>query len=397
MNRQPDHFPSVLRMPAVRHIACAGLGLAALLAAGCGVRPLPAVAPDWFETIRTSGWDSHVDHPEACWSPTGEEILARTAQGFVVYQEGDPSRQQTTYLSDEGRESGHPQWVNDGEVVFGPVTNATRLDDGRVAASGGGVVVVDISGSVVKRHQLSDEGYRPRVGRGVIGHKDIQPSSDPLIYVQIEDHMAAYDADGVMFDLGRGFFPEPRRDDSGAWCYQETPVSEPDWWTGKPVRSPLVVDWGGKQIELFTGASQARWTKDGGLIVTMLRAEPPASGPWTGGGTDVMWIPGRGQAPRLVAPDASEADPNPSYAVVACTTNDGHVLIVARDGSARVDLGPGHHPQWNHDGTRLLIEQDPVPDVADATDPTAPSRTRRSAGPPRQHLTVFVFRIGPQQ
>jgi hypothetical protein len=368
------------------------LGLLAALSmlGACGDdRSLPRVAPSWFETIRTYGWDSRVDDPEASWSPDGDEILARRAQGFVVYQEGDPSRQRTEFRSEEGRESGHPQWVNAGEVVFGPLTNADKLADGRVVVAGGGVVVVDISGERPRKHQLCDSGYRPRVGKG-------------QIIVQVEDRMISYDPLGNALELGHGFFAEPRRDDSGAWCYQVTPVSEPDYWTGRPVRSPLVVNWGDGHVDLVPGGTQARWTRDGGLLLTVLRSEPPPDGPWTAGGTDVMWIPRHGQAPRLVQADASDGDPNPAYAVVAATSADGHVLIVARDGSARIDLGPGRHPQWNHDGTRLLIEQSPEDLPAElpsdqAGPPAGLGRHRRIPAKPGQHLTVYVFRIGPPQ
>jgi hypothetical protein len=371
-----------------------GAAMAALVAAsvlacvGCSSPPHRA-APEEFQVIRTYGWDAAVD-PQAAWAPRSYRVVAREAGGFVILQEANSGKPREKFLSSEKRETHHPAWINEQEIVFGPAANALRLADGRVVPASDGLTVVTIGGLKPEQKQLSKVGYRPRVGQG-------------HVFAQVEDRMDKIDATGEIEDFGQGFFAQPQPVGEGV-CWQETPVSEPDWWTGKPVRSKLVIRWNWRRTDTVAGGSEARWSSDGGVAATVLRAEPAAGAAWDSAGTDVVFIPGPGKPAVVVAHDAREPAPHPTQPVIAVATADGRIVLVSRDGAHRVEVAEGRRPQWSHDGTRLMVEESRAPEPAAV--PTVPADqhantatagaiygSRPGSSEQTKRLTVYVFRF----
>ncbi|MBA2479362.1 MAG: hypothetical protein H0V44_01770 [Planctomycetes bacterium] len=351
--------------------------------AGCASRA--QVAPKDFEVIRSYGFDAGVD-PQPSWSPESYRIVARDAGGFVVLQEVDGNKGRQKFTSSEKRETHHPVWINEQEVVFGPKANAERVPDGRVVPASDGLTVVTIGGLKPEQKLLTKVGYRPRVGQA-------------HVFAQVEDRMDKIDEHGDIEDFGQGFFAEPQWTGEGV-CWQETPVTEPDWWTGKPVRSNLVIRWNWRRTDVVPGGIQPRWTYDGGVVATVLRAEPGPGAAWDQGGTDVVFVGGPRQAPVVIARDAREPAPHPTKSVIAVATADNRIVLVSRDGSQRADIAAGRRPQWSFDGTRLLVEHVPEPAAAAAIPSMRPDDRERSAqgregNVQAKRLTIYVLRIGP--
>ncbi|MBA3707567.1 MAG: hypothetical protein H0W83_01960 [Planctomycetes bacterium] len=360
---------------------------------GCAARPTASL-PEDFEIIRSYGWDTSVADPEASWSPATNKVVARDAGGFVILLEGDTGTGRQRFASKERRETHHPVWINEQEVVFGPSANAERLPDGRVVPASEGLTVVTLNGATPLQKLLSKVGYRPRIGKD-------------RIFAQVEDHIVTIDEFGGKEDFGPpGFFAEPQRDGDGV-CWQETPVTEPDWWTGKPVRSNLVIRWSWRQVDQLPGGLEPRWTNSGGVVATVLRAEPASGQPWYEVGTDVVHIAGPKRAPVVVAHNARDASPHPTQPVIAVATPDGRIAIVSCDGTHRVDIAEGRHPQWSPDGTRLLVEEarssapPALPSLREEDRSRAAEAVARAPGnvdhqPKRLTVHVFKFNPGPR-
>ncbi len=339
----------------------------ALAASSCSERP--SAGPEAFESIRQYGWDVPVGEPEAAWSPVSDRVVSRAQGGFLVLSEDTGSHAQQKFTSNENRETRFPAWINEDQVVFGPGKNAEKLSDGRVISSPEGLTVVTLGKNPLQK-QLAKFGYRPRVGQ-------------KHVFAQVGDKIVGIDELGDAREFGIGFFAEPEAAGPGmAW--QETPVYEEDFWTGKPVRSNLVIRWRPGQIDQIPGAVQPRWTSDGALTATVLRGDPQLQHAWWDAGTDVVLIPGRGKAPVIIAHDARDPAPHPIQPVVAVTTSDGKIALVSRDGAHRVEIAEGRHPAWNHDGTRLMIEENAGPTPL----PTTIAKPKSGA-----RLTVLVFAI----
>jgi hypothetical protein len=346
--------------------AAAGLALFAL--AGCGSRP-PSAAPGDFSIIRQYGWDCDVADPQAAWSPNDYRVAARSANGFIIVQDETGQKPAETYRSVERRESHFLAWINPDQVVFGPDRNADKLADGRVVAVPEGLTVVTI-GRAPQQRQLTKLGYHPRVGQG-------------HIFAQAEDRLLRIDETGAIEEFGRGFLPEPQRVGDGV-AWQETPVLSDDWWTGKPVRSNLIIRWKSGRADQLPAGVQPCWSADGGLAATTLRADPQPGQYWWKAGSDVVFIAGPGRPAVLVARDARDPAPHPTQPVIAVSTNEGKVALVSRDGAQRVDIADGCNPHWSWDGTRLLIEQAP---------PETPPLPTMPGARGRNHLTVLVLAV----
>ncbi len=159
--------------------------------------------------------------------------------------------------------------------------------------------------------------------------------------------------------------------------------------------------WRPGAVDLIHAAVEPRWCADGSLLATVLRADPPAKGPWWKSGTDVVWLSGPGAAARLLAHDARDAAPHPTRALVAVASNAGRVLLVTRDGAKSVDFCAGCRPRWNFDGTRLLVQDRPSDPPATTqglpgSEGTATEENQitaaAGAGAPN-HLTVYVLTL----
>ncbi len=370
-------------------LACGALSLGACLGMDRPVAPPPLAPldPSALTLIRSYGWSTSVADPQASWAPGDNRVLARASSGCEVFVGNDGDSPSELYHSVERRPSWDPAWVNANQVVFGPRDNVQRLDDGRVVPTVDGLTLLSL-GADPKPMPLTKLGFRPRV-------------ADNGMYVQSEDRILAIDIAGTVTEFGRGFFAEPQRGGPGiAW--QETPVTETDWWTGRAIRSDLDVRWRPGSVDLIHAAVEPRWCADGGILATVLRADPPANGPWWKAGTDVVYLAGPGKAPRVVAHDARDASPHPTRALVAVASATGRVLLIARDGSKSVDFCAGCHPRWNFDGTRLLVQDRPseppaaapgMPGSEGGADASANVITAAAGGGAPNHLTVYVFTL----
>jgi len=348
-----------------------GLSLASLTALGChqAARVQAPTVPADFSIIRSYGWDTEVVNPQPQWSPDDYRLVVRDASGFEILSGDDGTTPPDVYRSVEGRETFSPIWLDSDHVLFGPSHNVERLTDGRIVPDVQGLTRVLI-GSKPENKQFASVGYRPRLGHG-------------RIFAQSEDHIVTIDALGHDEEFGPGFYAEPERGGAStkegegvAW--QETPVFETDWWTGKPVRSDLVIHWPKGQVDLLLAGVQPAWTSRGGLVATVLRADPTPGVSWWKAGTDVVSIAHPGASPLTVCHDAREPACHPHLPIIAVTTTAGEVVLCSEDGTQSKDLGPGSNPVWSFDGERLAV-----------LDPTSDAPRHSN------HITIYVLSTRP--
>ena len=330
-----------LRLPALTLL----LAAAAVVGGLTSCQPRTTVDPDGLSVIRSYHFEGTVSDPQPTWNPVSYLIAARTIDGFALLQEGQG--RQERFASEEARQTWYPAWINRDQFVFGPMHNVTAVPDGRVVASTDGLTVVTVEDNGLKcsatRAVLSSLGFRPR------------PAGE-RIFAQAEDKMIIVDSSGKVSDAGEGFFPEPQADGEGV-AWQETPLSETDAWTGKSGKGRLFVRWKPGQVSEVPGGCEARWTADGGLVCTVLRADPPADKPWWSVGTDVVYLAGPDAAPVVVAKNARGAAPHPKEPMIAVSDAAAGIRIVSlRQPQAAEQLlsAMGSSPAWSHDGLRIL-------------------------------------------
>jgi hypothetical protein len=212
---------------------------------------------------------------------------------------------------------------------------------------------------------ITTYGYRPKVwGRNLV------TASEDRIYV--------VDPFGAITEFGPGFMPEPQRKGEGiAW--QDRPVFEADHWTGATSkRGNLLIRWRSGVTTTVANAVEARWTANGGVLCTVMRAEPVPGQPWWSGGTDLYFVADAKATPTLVAVDARSGAPHPSEAVCAAVGKSGALIICGYDGTFRHQVAPlGDAPGWSHDGRRLMAEE-PI-----------------EGKPETRYLHVYVFKSIP--
>jgi len=344
-------------------LACSAF---AVSQSGCGA-PRARLDPTGVSVIRTYELASTVINPSPAWNPQSYMIAVRSLGGFGLLQEGQGH--QEYFESRENRPTFFPTWINREQFIFGPRHNVASLADGRVVAATDGLTIVTVFDtglkSTIESAAFSSTGYHPRAGGN-------------LIYAQVEDKMIVLDSTGRNSDAGEGFYPEPQNNGPGV-CWQETPIFEPDRWTGKPPRGRLIIRWSPGQITEVPGGCEARWTPDGGVVCTVLRGDPGVEQWWLAG-TDVMYIAPRGSVPRLIAKDARSPDVHPHEPVVAVGDSvNGVRLVSLSDPQApeRFLTAVGGEPQWSYDGLRLLVV------------------TVRGGEQPAM-ITVYVLKAAPQ-
>jgi hypothetical protein len=327
---------------AMKHLAVLA---AVLLLAACGERPPLEPA---LKVVRTYGWESAVTDPAPAWHPSTYRLVARTKGGFLVLEEG---RKTGTYASEERRETYFPEWLNADQFIFGPGRNVTRMADGSVVPPSDGLTVVtlDAKGQNPQRRQLCDRGFRPR------------PGPDATVFAQWGQRILRVERDGAHAVFCDGFDPLPQRDGPGL-CFRETPVFEPDYWTGKPALGRMFVRWDEGRVDALPGAVQAEWTRRGGVLATVVDAAPAGPEWWTAG-TRVVHLAGPGAAPVELARNVRDPAANPAYDLWAWTAEDGALWVgVLRPGVPAMRIADrGGRPRWSHDGLRLVCEEPPLP------------------------------------
>jgi hypothetical protein len=330
---------------------------------GCG-GPRPLVGPNDFKELRTYGWETTVPDPQAQWNPETYQVLTRAAGGFVIFDEG--KGKQAYFASNEQRGTHYPVWISRNQFAFGPGENLIRTSDGALVPNAEGLTVVTIGDKLAMTTKtITKVGFRPRVW----GER---------LVAEYQERILLVDGHGTTSEYDRGFFPEPQRHGPGI-CWQETPVIEPDYWTGQDARrGRLFIRWNEKdRLTELPNAIEARWTSAGGVVATRLRADPPEGQPWWRAGTDVVHVAGPTAAPVVVAADARSAAPHPTAPVVAAVGANGSLIICSLDGSwRRLVAEQGDHPQWSHDGERLIVEE-PV-----------------EGKPQVRFLKVYIFKVG---
>ena len=340
------------------------LVLSSLLVVGCAQRAV-VVTPAEVSVIRSYRLSTDVSDTQVAWQPGTYLLAVRQLRGVSFLDEKRSER----FASEQRLETGHPAWVSRDQLVFGPLRNALVLADGRVVPTTQGLTVLDVrdDGRVVnvKPHRFSTSGWRPRpVGDGVLA--------------QVGERMFSYDALGVGTDIGLGFMPEPQVGGPGL-CWQETPVTAPDHWTGKPVLGRLFIRWKPGRITEVMGGVEARWTPDGRVVATRLKATPTPRTVWWEVGTEVVIVDHDGTV-RTLADGARHPEPHPDEPMLAVTTSSGGCDLVSYDGRSRNSLYPAQsaHPRFSSDGLRLALE---TPDSKD---------------PGLSALTVLVLRYPPR-
>ncbi len=329
--------------------------LAAALLVACA--PRMVLDPGGLSIIRTYRLAVNVSDPQPAWNPGSYLIVARSQGGFALLQEGQG--RQERFESQEARQTWFPAWISREQFVFGPMRNVAPVADGRIVASTDGLTVVKVLDNGLRcdvtRTPLCSVGFRPR------------PTSDK-IYAQAEAKMILVDREGVVSDAGEGFYPEPQANGVGV-AWQETPVYEPDRWTGKTGLGRLFIRWRAGRVTEVPGGCEARWTPDGGLVCTVLRGMPAVDRPWWSVGTDVVFFSGPEAAAELIAKDARNPQVHPKEPLVAVSDGSAGVRVVSLRFTRPQEsllVTTGTNPQWSYDGTRLLTVE-VNPDAGQAT------------------------------
>ncbi|MBA3699490.1 MAG: hypothetical protein H0W78_11635 [Planctomycetes bacterium] len=315
---------------------------------GCAQPPRQVTADD-FQILRSYGWDTTVAEPQATWNPETYQVLARSVGGFVLLDEGAGKQQ---YFASRGKhETAFPVWVSARQFAFGPKDNVITTTDGRVVPTSEGLSVVTLLETITGKDaplppkNLTSYGYRPKVwGRNLVAAS--------------EDRIYLIDPFGTIAEFGLGFMPEPQRKGEGiAW--QDRPVLETDHWIGSATRrGNLIIRWRSGITTTIPNAVEARWTSSGGVLCTVMRAEPVPGQPWWSGGTDIYHLAHAKAVPVLVAADARSPAPHPHKPACAAVGSSGALIICGFDGSFRHQIAPsGEAPAWSHDGRRLMAEE----------------------------------------
>ncbi len=350
-------------------IAVAAILALALVACG---RQTPD--PDGYTVLRTYGWESTVPDPQAEWNPTSYQVLSRAAGGFVLLDEGTGRQQYFSSL--EHRQMHHPAWLTGNQFVYGPVSNVIRADAGAVVPHPEGLQVVRLANNrPISTKVLAAAGYRPR------RWKD-------QVVAQVEDRLQVVNDAGQASDFTQGFSAVPQIDGEGI-CYLETPVFDADLWTAKPRLSSLIIRWKPGKVTIVPRGVDATWTAEGGVVVTVLAGELPASGAWWSVGTELVYYPGPKASARTVGKDLHAAAAHPTNLTLAAVSTDGRLMLVDLAGRpARVLADQGERPRWSADGARLLVEEALLAPAADGGTRTARAEQSSAQG---RYLRVHVL------
>lgn len=317
------------------------LSFVVLMACVVSCAPPRQVSSKDFVELRDYILPTTIADPQAQWNPASYQIVARAPKGMALLDEG--TGKQEFYAAQDSKESCHPWWINQKQFIFGPSVLMVPVADGSMVPSTQGLTVVTIGGVT---NALTNRGYRPRIWN------DIVIAQDENRVIQVNDK-------GEIRDFAPGFFAEPQRTGPGI-CWLDKPVTEADYWSGDTKRrGSLIIRWSKKKTTEIPNAIEPRWTHDGGVVATVLRAEPIAGQPWWSGGTDVVYCAGPEVAPVVIATNARTAAPHPILPVIAAVDSmNGALLLCDLSGNVRLRKADfGDHPQWSHDGVRLMAEE----------------------------------------
>jgi hypothetical protein len=357
----------------MRHARLASIAALALQLQACfsgaTQERAPAARVDDFQVLRTYGFDATVSDPQAQWNPETYQLLVRSGGGFALLDEGR-GRQQYFSARDK-RETSHPVWISRLQFAFGPHQNVMRTDDGRLVPNSEGLTVVTLQETSTGKdyasssRNLTNSGSRPKVWQ-------------QNLVAQFEDRILVIDPFGTINEFGPGFNAEPQRHGPGM-VWLDHPVFDPDYWSGGSAKmGKMVIRWKQDVTTVLANAVEASWTRDGGVLATVLHHEPLAGQPWWKVGSDVWFIAGPQAKPMLVAAHVHGPVAHPEQALFAAIDNvSGAVVLFSDDGRDRREIAEhGDHPAWSWDGMRLLVEE-AIP-----------------AKPDQRYLRVSVLRIG---
>ena len=319
----------------------------ALILSGCGgdrdvakTITLEERDPRDARVARSYGWKARAMTPQPQWHPSENYIVVRSRTGLGILQEGPGGEDYLIFRG--GQKAWDPHWFNGSQLVFGPQWRPQRGAKTFTMPSGKLLIAtLDING-FKGVDDFWDRGYDP------------QFAGNQTVYAQLgEDILQLKQSKrgevSESFFL-RGFHPRAQANGLGT-SYQTTPYPLPDFWTGDPDEGSLVVRWQPGKVDVVDGAFDAQWTPDGQVLATVKNANS--------GGQDVLLVPGPGEVGKLLATNASAAAPHPRYALAAVSDGDDGIRLLSYDRKVDVRLARrGHSPQWNYDGSRLLIQVD---------------------------------------
>lgn len=307
-----------------------------LMLVGCNDR---APIETELQTIRSYGWEASAVDPEPDWNPESYQLVARSTGGFALLEEGGKGEQ--VFASEERRESHYPRWINRSQFVFGPSVNAVRQPDGRVLHPSDGLTVVTINEGRPTRRILCDRGFMP------------MPAGN-LIWAQALERIISIDTRGNVSELEDGFEPVPQPGGPGL-CWRDIPTFTPDYWTGRESQGILHIRWKPGTVDDIQRATQAVWTRDGGVLATVIDTPAATGKPWWSGSTRIVGIDGPGLPQRDVRTGAHDPSPHPKADLLAWTKDDGSLWIgtLRPDGWQLRITENGYRPRWSNDGLRL--------------------------------------------
>lgn len=310
--------------------------------------------PTTVVVARNYSWEARSTRPQPRWNPRVNMVVVRSDEGLGILQEGAGNEYYVPLRG--GQEAWDPQWWGSSQVIFGPRWLPRSGERARrFEMPTGGLVVADVggNGAITGLHDVLDRGYAPR------------PGVDGGIFAQYGEDIILLDQRGEYDYWSKGFFPVAQGRNASGVAYQTTPAPFPDYWTGREDGGELVIRWRAGTVDLLPRGRDPAWAANGTLLVTQHGDEGP----------QVLAIDGPGAGPRVLASEAQRPAANPRFDVVAVEDVEGGIRLLSLDGSRENRIARrGARPQWNHDGTRLLIEEP------------------RSGQPPRLRVLVLVWR-----
>jgi len=325
-----------------------------VLAVGCSRKgggespgPSPAdmarVPVSELKVVRSYGWDATVEDPQPAWNPETYEVVARSAQGIAVLQEGRD--RQRYFKAESGRDYHDPQWLTRTRLLLSPPSAIERDDDGRPILPSDGLDVVEVTRQGLKNlDTLVERGYRAQPWRGREGM--VAQWGEEILLVGAE-------GEAELFEMG--FDPAPQPGGTG-FAWRDRPLHREDLWSGREGVGDLFVRWDDGQVTTIHLGAQPSWTAGGGIVATVLGGELSEEHPFGGNGAQVVHLAGPDAEFSVVMAGAHSPAAHPKADLVALRDHEGGLRITNLDGVEElvVSEGPGGPPLWSADGRRLL-------------------------------------------
>ena len=151
------------------------------------------------------------------------------------------------------------------------------------------------------------------------------------------------------------FFCKGQKNGPG-YAVQTVPVQRKDYWTTIDSPGGLLIRWNNKKNRLVDGVTAAVWGSGGTLLAHRPHKEPKPGLSWWSVGTDLVEIHPDHEELRVVARSMHSPSLHPTLPIMAAVHASGDLMLVHTITGETRARRTSLNPQWNRDGTQLLVE-----------------------------------------